>query len=48
MTGLDRVRPAGWRLRLTIADDVIVAIHIVRNPDKLQFLARPLAGGQVQ
>jgi hypothetical protein len=32
----------------TITDDVIVAIHIVRNPDKLQFLARPLAGGQVQ
>jgi hypothetical protein len=32
----------------TIAADVIVAIHIVRNPDKLQYLARQLAGGQVQ
>jgi hypothetical protein len=32
----------------TIADHVIVAIHIVRNPDKLQFLAPQLAGGAVQ
>ena len=27
---------------LTIADDLIVAIHIVRNPDKLRFLERQL------
>ena len=29
----------------TIVDDVIVAIHIMRNPDKLRFLERQLAGG---
>jgi RNA polymerase sigma-70 factor (ECF subfamily) len=28
----------------TVKDDVIAAIHVVRNPDKLQFLERQLAG----
>ncbi len=32
----------------TLEDDAITALRIVRNPDKLQFLARQLAGGQVQ
>jgi RNA polymerase sigma-70 factor (ECF subfamily) len=28
----------------TVKDDVIAAIHVVRNPDKLQFLERQLSG----
>jgi RNA polymerase sigma-70 factor (ECF subfamily) len=33
---------------LTVSDDAIVAIHIVRNPDKLQFLKRQLSGQPLQ
>ena len=29
----------------TVKDDVIAAIHVVRNPDKLQFLERQLTAG---
>ena len=29
----------------TVKDDMIAAIHVVRNPDKLQFLERQLTGG---
>ena len=28
----------------TVKDDVISAVHVVRNPDKLQFLERHLSG----
>ena len=28
----------------TVTDDEIAAIHVVRNPDKLQFLDRQLTG----
>jgi hypothetical protein len=28
-----------------VKDDVIAAIRVVRNPDKLQFLERQLTGG---
>ena len=32
----------------TVEDDAITALRVVRNPDKLHFLARQLAGGLAQ